>query len=215
MMSAAKNLVGKTFGRLIAIECLPATSPGRHLRWRCRCECGDEVVVTSEKLRSGHTKSCGCLRGRHKHTSRTAPPSPTYTSWRNMVSRCTRPNSTSYEHYRKRGIKLCKRWLVFDNFLADMGERPPGTTLDRLDNDGHYEPGNCRWGDKKQQANNRSTNQLFEYRGQTYTMIQLALATGVPKETIRSRLVRSTRWTIEDAINTPTLAHTERRKPRP
>ena len=140
--------------------------------------------------------------------------SPTYTSWRNMVSRCTRPNATGFKHYQSRGITLCERWLVFENFLADMGERPENTTLDRKDNNGNYEPGNCRWATKREQGNNRITNHAIEYRGHTFTLIELARKTGVDKEVLRARLIRSNRWTVEDAVNTPVLPHTERRKSR-
>ena len=132
--------------------------------------------------------------------------SPTYSSWRNMISRCTQPSNPAFKHYKKRGITVCARWRVFDNFLADMGERPAGKyTLDRIDNSGDYKPGNCRWATKRQQANNRVTNKLFDYRGERITFAELVRRTGASKEILRSRLLRGKGgpWTVESALSTP------------
>lgn len=149
---------------------------------------------------------------KHGHTgggARTA----TYTSWQNMIARCTAPSYPSYKQYKERGITICHRWRKFENFLADMGERPKGLTLDRIDNDGNYEPGNCRWATKQEQANNRITNLHFTYNGKDYTLADLARETGVSKDVLRQRLVRSSgpnsrlkkpkQWTVEEAVNTP------------
>lgn len=134
--------------------------------------------------------------------------SPTYRSWANMVARCTQPSNPAFAHYHKRGISVCERWRgSFENFLADMGERPAGKTLDRFpNNDGDYEPGNCRWATKREQANNRFTNRRFVYRGVEYTLAELARTTGVSKEILRARLCRSELpWTVEGAVHTPRL----------
>jgi hypothetical protein len=123
-----------------------------------------------------------------------------------MIGRCTLPSVSGYAHYKKRGITVCERWRVFENFLADMGERPPGTTLDRWpNNDGNYEPGNCRWATKREQANNRITNILFTYEGRQYTLANLARYAGVDKELLRARLVRPGGWSVEGAIKTPVI----------
>lgn len=123
-----------------------------------------------------------------------------------MIARCTQPSNPAFEHYRKRGITVCARWRFFDHFLADMGERPSGKTLERNDNDGNYEPDNCRWATRREQANNRVTNTRFCYHGQLLTLANLSRATGIPKDRLRDRLVRGKGgpWTVEAAVSTPT-----------
>jgi len=213
-MRKMQDLTGQKFERLTAVTHKPPTVSGKKSYWLCRCDCGEMVSVDVTSLLRGHTRSCGCIRIRHGHTSAYDAPSPTYVSWKSMLARCLNPSSPAFVHYQKRGITVCERWRVFDAFLADMGTRPDGTSLDRIDNNGHYEPGNCRWATKREQGNNRTTNQVVEYRGQRYTIAELARATGVSKDVLRARLVRSKRWTVEDAVHSPALPATERRKPR-
>lgn len=136
-----------------------------HIMWRCRCICGAEVVKAASDIKSGRVKSCGCQKreqmtalglknkrhGQARHSART----PTYISWRSMCQRGD--GSKGLEDYASRGIAVCERWRVFENFLADMGARPSGMSIDRINNDGDYEPGNCRWATPKQQAKNRRT----------------------------------------------------------
>ena len=143
----------------------------------------------------------------HGHTAPSSGGrSPTYRSWQNMIARCSQPSNPAFKHYQKRGITVCARWRSFENFLADMGERPPGNyTLDRKDNAGHYAPGNCRWATKREQANNRVTNVMFEYRGQRLTFADLVRVTGANKELLAGRLLRGKGgpWTVESALETP------------
>lgn len=198
------KLYGQRFGRLVAIEPYNDRKPGQRTRWRCRCDCGRETVTETHSLRrkNGGTVSCGCLK-LEKIRTHGLTKSPTYKAWKGMWGRCTQPSSFGYEHYKKRGITVCERWRKFENFLADMGERPAGFTLDRINNDGNYEPGNCRWATMREQGNNRSTNLHFEYRGKTYTLAELARETGVSKDILRHRLVRTSGWTVEGAVSTP------------
>lgn len=130
-----------------------------------KCYCGNTFVSEAANVKSGHTKSCGCLQkaivsnreyvhGKHE--------SSTYASWENMIQRCTNPNATGYEYYGGRGISVCKEWRTFVNFLADMGDRPENTSIDRINSDGNYEPNNCRWADKTTQMKNRRPRSCYK-----------------------------------------------------
>lgn len=150
------SLEGKMFGRLLA--CWPAGRKGNTVWWMCICVCGVSKVVRGHSLTIGDTRSCGCLRveipTKHGHCPRTSQ-TPEYVTWRGMRSRCNNPKSKAYRYYGARGIKICTRWNRFGKFLLDMGSRPKGKTLDRINNDGDYEPGNCRWATNDEQRKNK------------------------------------------------------------
>lgn len=149
------DIGGRRFGRLVAIRVFDQVF-GTH-RWLCQCDCGGQATPTIGALRSSRTQSCGCLRREPRidnfiHGLNCSD--PTYASWHDMHTRCTNPKSNSFKNYGERGIKICERWNNFMNFLADMGSRPERKVLDRIDNDGNYEPSNCRWATYVESARN-------------------------------------------------------------
>jgi hypothetical protein len=156
-MSKPIDLEGKRFNRLIVVGLGNPTKSGQKT-WLCICDCGNAKEVRHGDLRNGKSLSCGCIqkeelknRSRIHGKSRT----PIYNSWLSMKSRCLNKNNKHYADYGGRGITICKEWLVFENFYADMGDRPDGLSLDRVDNMGNYEPSNCRWANWITQNNNR------------------------------------------------------------
>ena len=174
------------------------TPSGRLIRkFLCRCRCGNKKTVQLWHLRSGHTTSCGCEKTR-KSITHGKSNTPEIRTWQGMKQRCLNINNNRYKDYGGRGIKVCKRWLKFENFYKDMGERPKGTTLDRIDNNGNYEPSNCRWATPEQQYSNMRSNHYITYNGETLTISQWARKLNVPASRITTRLRRG--WDIKRAL---------------
>lgn len=205
-MSRRIDLTGQVFGRLTVLE-YAGYKRGKSYMWRCRCECGAEVVRNSSDMRRGHTTSCGCYakqRASETQTKHGLSRSSTFTVWVNMRMRCTNPNDASYEHYGGRGIKVCDRWMhSFENFLADMGQRPGALTLDRKDPNGNYEPDNCRWATPTDQIRNRRTTKRIAYNGKEQTLMEWSEEVGVEYSTLHHRIYRA-KWPVGRALTEPT-----------
>lgn len=206
-MPAGKQLDGQVFGRLTVIR--RAGSRGGRVVWACMCECGSTVEVVSHALTSGHTKSCGCWKDernrgtqpKHGHARRGTKRTPTYKTWQAMMTRCYNPNVASFKDYGARGVTVCDGWHLFENFLAYMGERPEGMTLDRIDSDKGYTPDNCRWATKITQARNTRANYIVDFRGERMTQIEFAERIGMKQATVSWRLRNG--WTPEQVATIP------------
>ena len=204
----AKDLTGKKFGRLSVIVYAYSKKP-HGCYWLCKCDCENKTIVLAYALTSGNTKSCGCLhkeimsklnKGRtgakHYSFKHGLINTPEYNAWSVMFKRCGNPNRKDYKLYGGRGITVCERWSDFLVFLGDMGAKPTDKhSIDRIDNNGNYEPLNCRWATSKEQANNRSTNINLSYEGLNLTIAAWADKIGINRTTLYARYHRG--WTTE------------------
>ena len=189
-MSKLINLTGQKFGRWTVLYEAGRNKRGG-ARWLCKCDCGTQKEVNGHDLLRGHTKSCGCLQKEtvtnfnYKHGMCGAL---VYNTWRAMQSRCNRKSDTVYKYYGGRGIRVCKRWDKFENFYADMGDRPKGKSIDRKDNDGDYRPDNCRWATRKEQGRNRRSNIMIKYAGKSQCIATWGEELGIPYLILWKRL---------------------------
>lgn len=194
----------KVFGSLTVVGSYRGS---KYYYLKCVCVCGVEKDIREDHILSGRIVSCGCHKNekaRKRMTQHGRSYDTIHAIWCGIIQRCTNPNLKSYRLYGGRGIKVCKRWLdSFEDFLADMGERPDvGYGVDRIDGDGDYEPGNCRWATPKQNARNMSTNVFVEYGGERLCLAEWAERVGVTDGTIKYRIQM---WGIERALTTPKL----------
>ena len=206
-MNKIKNETGNKYGRLTVVA-RQGVSSGGCATWRCICMCGKEVVVRGDNLRNGGTVSCGCWshdRIRNMNLSHGMSHTSTHNIWLGMIQRCTDKKFKAYHNYGGRGISVCDSWLEsFDSFHADMGDRPIGMSLDRIDNNGNYEPSNCRWASSKTQARNSRGAKLNEVAATVIRFMndrgvsisRLAKAHNVGYSTI-SCVVRNKTWVAE------------------
>lgn len=199
-MTKAINLKGERFGRLLVIERATGTHLRKGVHWLCRCNCGTEKIIASDLLRSKETKSCGCLKkdaASIAHFKHGYEGTPTYICWVALKFRCLNKDYWQYQDYGDRGISVCDRWLVFENFLADMGERPKEKSIGRIDNDGPYDLLNCRWETRSQQARNTRATVLNE---DLVSDIRARVALGERKTDI-ARSLGLKRHNIQDATD--------------
>lgn len=191
------DLTRRRFGRLTVLRrdlsYGPATA-GIRVRWICECDCSSLVSVTAHDLKAGDSASCGCLHkellsNRSKTHGQTS--SPTYHSWVAAKMRCTDPANVHYEQYGGRGIAMCDRWSTsFDAFLADMGERPDGMSIERIDVNGDYSPGNCKWATPKEQANNTRYSRLIDWRGGRRNLSDIAALECIPRTSLNKTYLK-------------------------
>lgn len=198
-------LIGKRNGRLVCLYELPRT--GRQRRFMFRCDCGREKDILMASFTSKRAVSCGCIsrenirkavQRRTMHMGFKAE----FKTWRAMIARCTKPESQNYKLYGGRGIKVCSRWLEsFSAFLQDMGPRPEGHSIDRIDNNGNYEPANCRWATAKQQTRNTRKNRVIEFAGESLLITEWAERLGTKSSVINARLKAG--WSVKQALTKP------------
>jgi hypothetical protein len=189
---------GQRFNRFTVVrEVTNGVNPRRFL---CRCDCDEERIVLLKDLKNGHTRSCGCLKSekaakrQYRHGLRGHS---SYNTWKSMLARCRRD-----PRYRDRGITVCDRWRDIRNFVADMGEKPNRYELDRIDNDGGYEPSNCRWATSSENGRNTRVNHLLTFNNKTKTAVEWSEYTGIKYPTLTSRVNRL-RWPEERALTEP------------
>lgn len=202
---------GQKYGRLVALRCV-GKDPYNQKKWQFLCDCGQETVATATNVRHGRTRSCGCLyketrayKGSPRDGARTThnlSGAPEYHVWVSIKQRCLNSKEPGFRFYGGRGIKVCERWMRFEHFYADMGPRPsPELSIDRINNDGDYEPGNCRWATSKQQKRNQRRNRIVTHDGRQMTIAEACELTGMTHALVSERLKRG--WSTERALSAP------------
>lgn len=194
----AHELTGRIFGKLRVLERAPSRNGNTH--WTCKCACGERCCVSAQNLLRGVTKSCGCYR-KEKLRKHGLSGTRTYVVWKAMHKRCTNPRDPAYENYGARGIQVCRRWKDYALFLRDLGECPPGLTLERRDNNKDYAPANCYWATRLEQGANNRRNRLLTLHGETTHVAEWARRTGMSSNAIIMRLKLG--WTDEETLTAP------------
>jgi hypothetical protein len=209
MAQVRNNLAGQTFGKLTVTSFADKDKNGNS-RWNCLCSCGEVKVIWASALTRGLTQSCGCHRKEATRTRRTThgksgAKDATYSVWASMLKRCNNPNSASFSRYGGRGIRVCERWADFAAFLSDMGPKPVGYSIERVDNDLGYAPDNCVWVPRAAQARNKSNNRKITVGPRTMLLVDWAAETGISGATIANRIDKLG-WGPEKAVTTPVRA---------
>lgn len=190
-MPTSPRISGMKFGRLTAIRRV-SNSKTRHARWECQCDCGKLLEVFASSLRRRPGISCGCVRKNPMKNT------PTYYTWQSILKRCLNKNEDSFHLYGGRGITVCDEWRSFDSFFADMGVRPEGTTIERIDCNKGYSKENCTWATPAEQANNKRTTVRITCLGVTKTQAQWAYYAGIKQPTLSWRMKKG--WSPEKAL---------------
>lgn len=196
-------MIGKRCGLLFVLSY--SHTEKKRAYWRCRCDCGSEIIRMGKYLRRGEVKSCGCLNRqaiggapiKHGHTAGSKW-TATYSTWSSMIQRCDNPKNSAYPKYGGRGIWVCLRWHEFQNFLADMGPRPVGKTIDRKNTLGSYEPSNCRWATPLEQGANQRKNRWILFNGYRLHLAAWARKLNVDASTLHRRIKH---WGVERALS--------------
>lgn len=196
MPKITPELTGLKFGKLLVLE---KTVRKHQAYWACLCDCGMITSTRGVHLTTGKTKSCGCLRMTHGHYSN-APGA--YNSWKNMMQRCLDKDNRQYKNYGGRGITPSDEWLVFDNFFKDMGERPAGLTLERINNNDGYSKQNCKWADRTEQNNNKRNSIRIIVNGNEMSLLTFSMNSGINYKVLWSRIFRDG-MTPEESIAIP------------
>lgn len=201
-MAKLIDLVGQKFAKLTVIKRAENTKGGS-ARWLCKCDCGNETIVSAGNLKSGAVKSCGCLKKISHNSKHNESQTPLYRMWISMIHRCENPKHISYKDYGQRGITVCEKWHDFLEFKVwAESTKPDGDfSIDRIDNDKGYCPENCRWASRKEQANNRRSNVRIEYQGEIHNLTEWSEILGFNYKTVHNRMYKLG-WSFEKAINT-------------
>lgn len=204
-------MIGQRFGRLEVLTLAPRATSG-NIMYECRCDCGSHTITSASNLRIGKTRSCGCLRSESAARATIAATkhgmknTNTYRAWNAMLNRCKNPSVESYPNYGGRGISVCPQWHKFEVFFADMGACPPGLTLDRYpDQEGNYQPGNCRWATRSQQERNKRSTTYLEHEGVRQSVRDWEEQFGIPKDVFYYRVRNG--WTPARIFGTPYQSH--------
>ena len=206
-MPAFIDLSGKKFNKLTILSLNPDRSSKKRKFWNCVCDCGNKKICDGENVKSGKTKSCGCMisesliKGWANRKQFTKEEKPFRHVWKLMLRRCYNPKDNVYHHYGGRGITVCERWHDYWNFKLDMYPRPDKMTLERIDNKKGYSPENCCWASRSQQCNNRRTNNYQTINDKVKTISEWCEEYNVAKGAVYQRLRRG--WNIEDALTKP------------
>jgi len=195
------DITGQVFSQWTVLSWAGSKGTAGQL-WLCRCSCGTERIVIGSSLKKGVSKSCGCTSKDWCRTHMMGR-TPEYYAWAAMLQRCYNPNNNYYKRYGARGISVCERWRnSFSDFYSDMGAKPSELlSIDRINNDGNYEPSNCRWATQKEQTRNRSVTKKLEFRGEIKPLAEWAEIVGMPRKIVKDRILNG--WSINDALTKP------------